>query len=40
VPRRGEPRLLQKYPSERIGGMVGDCIARFLASAHGGVEER
>jgi hypothetical protein len=40
VPRRREPRLLQEYPSERIGSMVGDSIARSLASAHGGVQKR
>ncbi len=40
VPGGRKPRLLQEDASERIGGMVGDSIARRLASAHGGVEKR
>jgi hypothetical protein len=40
VPGRRKPRLLQEYPSERIGSMVADRIARFLAGAHSGVEKR
>jgi hypothetical protein len=40
MPRSRKPRLLQQYPSERIGGMVADRIARSLASAHGGVQKR
>jgi hypothetical protein len=40
VPSSREPRLLQEYPSERVGGVVADRIACRLASAHGGVEAR
>ena len=40
VPRSREPSLLQEDARERVAGMVGDGIARTLASAHGGVEKR
>ncbi len=40
VPGGRKPRLLQEDSSERIGGVVGDGIARGLASAHGGVKAR